>query len=251
MIERILGDREGRELIALHRQTREQVLAVKREGLPDLVPIGGVEEVPGTGQKVFIGERRPRAGQLVVTLGTWGRTHDDAFALQRELVGLADQIGTYTRTPGGTLEIAGVSSVRRSFQGSPQSGGEVELTLECTSPYFWTDVAPRPLVVGAPQAVRIGGQAPTGLRVSLTAGGAAVTNPSILSDAGLTIWRSTVPAGQTLTLDSRRGWSATLNGADVSLYVTGPLPHLEPGTRSLTLTAPGAAAEVAWREGDL
>lgn len=250
MIERVFEDVDGNTLLSLHRMTREQALWVRSEGLPTLAPIGTYEDVPGTGQRVLIGERRPRAGQLVISLGTSGRDHAGAWGLQRELVALAPLIRRYRREPGGTMDVAGYSAVKRTFSGQAQSGGNVEFTLECASPYFWTDQEAT-VAVGSAQALSIGGVAPTGLRLTLTAGGAAVTDPRILSDAGLTTWHGTVPAGGVLALDGLSGQPATLNGVDVSLYLTGPLPHLEPGDRTVTVTAPGASAKLNWREGEL
>ncbi|GAA4002638.1 hypothetical protein GCM10022631_11660 [Deinococcus rubellus] len=248
MIDRVFLDEQGRDLLNLHRWTPEQALFVKGETQPDLVPIGTFEDVPGTGLKVFVGERRPRAGQFAVTLGTHGKNPEEAFALQREIATLAPRIAGYSRTPGGTLSIAGVSKVTRSFTGAAMRGGAVELTLECASPYFWQESKTRTVPVGVVTPVSIGGQARADLRVSITAGGSAVTDPSILSDAGLTTWHSTIPAGQTLMLG---GEDVTLSGMDAALTVTGPLPYLEPGFASLTIIAAGATAVIAWKEGEL
>lgn len=247
-VERVLYDENGNELLSLWRWTNEQALFVKAEGLPDLVPIGSVEEVPGTGQKIFVGERRPKAGQMTLTIGTHGKNHDEAFALQRELMNLAPLIRAYSRVPGGTLEIAGYSSVKRSFQGSAMFGGTVELTLECASPYFWLDAPPQQVLAGQ-NTVQVGGIAPTGIRLELTAS-QGVTDPQIVTDAGVTTWHGTLAAGQVFVMDSRRDWIATLDGRDVSLFITGPLPSLEVGTRVLTIPA-GLTGKVLWREGEL
>ena len=248
MIDRVFLDEQGADLLNLYRWTPEQALFVKTETLPDLVLVGTFEDVPGTGMKIFIGERRPRAGQMIITLATHGKNHDEAFALQREIANLAPLFRGYSRTPGGTLSIAGVSKVARSFAGSAQHGGAVELTVEHKSPYFWQESKSRSVAVGSAAIVNIGGQARADLKVSITAGGSAVINPSILSDAGLTTWHGTIPAGQILTLD---GEDVTLNGVDAALYVTGPLPYLEPGLSSLTIIAAGASAVIAWKEGEL
>ena len=248
MIERVLLDRDGNELLNLWRWNREQSLYVKAETLPDLVPIGTVEEVPGTGQKIFIGERRPKAGQITLTIGTHGKNHEHAFALQREIAGLAPRIGAYSQVPGGTLGIAGYSSLKRTFQGSAQFGGTVELTLECTDPYFWGPGGTQALAAGA-NTVTVSGAAPTGVLLELTAA-QSVTNPQIMTDAGMTVWEGVLQAGQTLVLDSRTGWDVRLGGVDVSLTVDGPLPLLEPGERTVTLSS-GLTGQITWQEGEL
>lgn len=149
------------------------------------------------------------------------------------------------------MAIEGYSSIERSFSGSAQFGGEVKLTLQTASPYFWQDERTEAVPVGVPAPVSVGGAAITGLRIKITAGAAPVTDPSILSDAGLTIWHGTVPAGGTLLIDGLDGWNVSLGGIDVARYVTGPMPYLENGERSITITAPGAAAEITWIEGEL
>lgn len=247
MIDRVFLDEQGRDLLNLHRWTNEQALFVKTETLPDLVPIGTFEDVPGTGMKIFIGERRPKASQFAVTLAAHGKNPDEAWALQREIATLAPLIRGYSRTPGGTLSIAGISKLTRSFTGAAMHKAAVEVTLETASAYFWQESKSRPVATGVAAIVSIGGQARVDLRVSVTAGGSAVTNPSILSDAGLTTWHGTIPAGQILTLD---GEDVTLNGVDAALYVTGPLPYLEPGLPGLTIIAAGATAVIAWKEGE-
>lgn len=251
MIIRTFLDAAGGVLLDLYRLTPEQALLVKSETLPGLTPIGAFEEIPGTGLKVFVGERRPRAGQLEITLTTAGRRHEDAFALQRELLRIVPDIRAYSRVPGGTMDIAGASQVTRTITGSAQVAGAVAMTLECASPYFWADREPVTVPTGTPQPVDVGGVADTGLRVTITAGGSAVTDPSIRTDAGLTTWRGVIPAGGSLVLDSLNGWSVTLGGVDVDLFVTGPAPALTPGERTVTVTAPGAVATLQWREGDL
>lgn len=248
MIDRVFLDAQGADLLNLYRWTPEQALFVKTETLPDLVPVGTFEDVPGTGMKIFIGERRPKAGQFAVTLAAHGKNPDEAWALQREIANLAPLIRGYSRTPGGTLSIAGVSKVTRSFTGAAMHKAAVELTCETASPYFWQESKSRAVATGSVVAVSIGGQARADLKVSITAGGSAVINPSILSDAGLTTWHGTIPAGGALVLD---GEDVTLNGVDAALYVTGPQPYLEPGTPTLTIAAAGASAVIAWKEGEL
>ncbi|MDO4264506.1 MAG: hypothetical protein Q4C67_09950, partial [Deinococcus sp.] len=75
MIERTFLDRAGQPLLDLYRLTTPQALFVTGENLPDLQPIGSTVELPGTGLKVFVGDSRPRAGQLEVTLATHGKSH--------------------------------------------------------------------------------------------------------------------------------------------------------------------------------
>lgn len=248
MIERVLLDAEGNELLNLWRWTREQALFVKSESLPDLSPIGTFEDVPGTGQRLFIGERRPKAGQLTLSIGTHGKSHEDTFALQRDLLRIAPLIRAYSRIPGGTLKVAGYSTLKRTFSGSPQAGGVVDLTLECASPYFWSPAQKRSVTAGA-NGIEVGGQARVGVMLTLTAS-ATLTDPAIVGPMGTTTWRGTLNAGQSLTLDSREGWAVTLGGADVSLFVTGPLPYLDAGHNTLTLPA-GVTGTLEFMEGEL
>ncbi|WP_261665489.1 hypothetical protein [Deinococcus sp. Marseille-Q6407] len=250
MIERTFLDRAGRPLLDLYRLTNPQALFVTGESLPDLQPIGSTVEVPGSGLKVFVGDSRPRAGQLEVTLATYGQSHGDNFALQREIMSLAPLIGGYSRSPGGTLHIAGYSSVKRTFHGGAQLGGTVTLTLECASPYFWQKEEEPLTIQAGPNTVEVGGVARTGLRLELTAGAAPVTHPEIITDAGVTRWLGEVPTGGRLVLDSLHGLTATLNGQPAHLRVSGPVPWLEPGRRTVTLS-PGLSGRLTWQEGEL
>lgn len=243
-------DEAGQTLLALHRVTREQALLVRSETLPDVNPIGTVEDVPGTGLKVLSGGRGARAEQVTVVIGTHGRTHHDAFALQQEILRAVPLIHGYSRVPGGTMDIT-AASARRELSGGAQSNGTVTLTMTCASPYFWVDTDEWDVPVGTPQTVDVRGMADTGVRLTLMAGAAPIVDPSVLTDAGLTTWHGTVPAGGVLVMDSRREWTVTLNGADAGLTVTGPLPALSPGERSVTVTAVGGAATLQWREGRL
>lgn len=247
-IERKLLAADGTELLNLWRWTNEQALFVRSESLPDLQPIGAVHEVAGTGQKIFIGDRRPKAGQISISIGTHGKNHEGAFTLQRELIALAPLIRGYSRVPGGTLRIASYSAVKRSFSGAAQFGGTVELTLECASPYFWQDAPPQSVISGA-NMIYVGGMAMTGLRLTLTAS-QTVTDPVMMTDAGQTTWHGVLNAGDVLVMDSREGWTVTKNGIDVSLAVTGPLPMLEAGQRTLAIPA-GLSGQLNYMEGNL
>ena len=255
MIERVFHDERGEVLLPLYRMTHEQALFTRSESFSALQPAGSFEEVPGLGRKVFVGERRPRAGQIEISLGTYGKTHEDAFALQRELLSIAPLIAAYSRSPGGTMEIAGVSEIKREFRGSAQFGGAVTLTLECASPYFWQEEQTQALPAGRAGPVVVGGMARTGLRVRIRAGEAGILHPSIHSDAGLTRWLGLIPPGGELVIDNLHGghlvtlFPASGPGVTAHLKLTGPFPYLDPGIRTVTVDAPEGDIALTWKEG--
>lgn len=238
-------------LLPLWRDTGEQRLGLAAENLPELTAIGTVEPVPGTGLKVFVGERRFKAGPLTVTIGTLGRRAADGWALQREIIGLLPHVRGYWHSLAGTLKLAGCTVAKRSLTGPYEPGGQIEIALEPKSPYFWQTEQGAGIIPGGPQPVTVDGVARTPLRVAITAGTAPITDPRVLSDAGETRWQGTVPAGQTLVIDGGAGPRALLGGLDVSLYLLSPLPYLEPGERTITVTAPGATCTAYWQEGTL
>lgn len=251
MIERIFLDGDGSPLLNCYRMTKEQALFVRAEDLPEVRPVGGVEEVAGTGVKVYAGPELLTSGEYTISLGTHGKTHGDAFSLQREVMRWAIRARAVLRTGGGVLHLAHFTSIKRSFKGSAMLGGQVDVTFAPATP-FWI-VAERVQEVSSvgPTAVFVDGQMRSALRLTLTAT-STVTNPSILSDAGLTTWLGTLQPGETLLIDGRPGhWAVTVNGADKALQLTGPQPYLEPGSRTLTLSAPNCTALIEWKEGEL
>lgn len=252
MIDRIWLDGEGRPLLTLHRMTQAQALWVRTEDLPEVRPVGTVEEVPGTGVNVYVGESLLVAGDYTVSVGTAGQTHADAFALQREVMRFAVQARAVQRTGEGVLHLARFTGIKRSFKGSALLGGQVDVTFRAAVPYWITAERVQDVAVGQATSVYVAGAMRAALRVTITAGSAAVTNPSILSDAGLTTWLGTLAAGQVLVIDGCPGrWAVTAAGADASLRLTGPQPYLEAGNRSVTIAAAGATAQIEWQEGEL
>lgn len=252
MIDRTLLDAQGRDLLTLERRTLEQAMHVRAEGLPELSPVGEFVDVPGTGVRLYVGGDAIKGGAYTLSVGVFGRTHSDAFDLHREVMRAAVQARAVQRSDGGVLRLARFSRVSRAFTGSAQQGGAVDATWEVASPYWWTPERTLNIPEGQPTPVLNAGEALAPLRVTITAGGAPVTQPSILTDMGLTRFLGTVPPGATLTIDGLPGrWSTTLDGADAHLKLTGPQPALLPGERTVTVTAPGSAVQLAYQEGRL
>ncbi|WP_181392027.1 hypothetical protein [Deinococcus irradiatisoli] len=242
---------DGEVLLGLYRFDGSNALFTKSESLPDVTPVGQVEEVPGTGLRIYTGPELLRAGTLTLTLGTHGRTHSDLTALHDTVLRAAIQTAGYQRI-NGVLPIAHFSKITRVYQGSAQLGGQIDVTFEAAGPYFLGPEKTETVLNGSPTLLYNNGAGRAALRVEITAGASAVVNPSILTSAGLTTWVGTVPAGQTLTLDGAVGvWSVTLGEVDVSLSLTGPQPYLDEGECTVTLTAAGASALLAWQEGGL
>ncbi len=76
------------------------------------------------------------------------------------------------------------------------------------------------------------------------------TNPTLTNiTTGQTIeWQSTVPNGQTLTIDMDKR-TATMAGANVFAYITGDWIELEPGNNRVSYTASGGATDpstISW-----
>ncbi|WP_161881951.1 hypothetical protein [Deinococcus alpinitundrae] len=219
------------------------------EMLPSLKLLGTAETVPQTGQRIYAGYDGLVASQYTVSVGIWA---GDRLS-QRELSGQVMLAAIRTRyAVSGNLTLPVImSGVEKSWRGSAALGSMVKATFEAASAY-WLRPPKSPQIVAVGSAVPLsnGGQMPAPLRLSLTAGGSAVLNPVVQTDAGITTWLGTVPAGQTLTIDATPGtWSVTLNGNDVRTALRGPQPRLAPGLQTITITAPGASAVVSWREG--
>lgn len=250
MIERALTDWDGQEVLNLHRVTREQAWMVRAETLPRRFSLGGVVDRGGSGVRAFVGSRGRRADQLKLSILTAGQSHADNFAVQQMILNALERVHGFQRSPGGLLDIA-VVDAEPTINYNSGTSGTVNVTAEVLTPYWWTNEQTETITPGAARVVLIGGEAWTGIRVTITAGSQAVTDPVIVSDAGESRWNGTIPAGQTLTVDNIRGWRCLLGNVDASLGWTGPLPYLTPGERTLTVTAPGATAELTWREGTL
>lgn len=253
MIDRTLLDASGRELLALHRLTPEAALWVRDEGMPETTRTGTVRQVAGGTVQVLTGRPGRKAGQFTLSLGLAGRTHGDALALLGEVQGAVEDARRYQRSGKGVLLLAGPGDVGRpKWTGNAQVNCSVDVTWDLAARHWVVREQSQDVPVSVPTAVTVLGRMTAGLRVTITAGGAGVTNPSILTDMGLTTYLGTIPAGGVLVIDGTPGiWAATLNGTDARLKLSGPQPALLPGERSVTVTAPGATAHLDWMEGDL
>lgn len=250
MIDRTLLDAQGRDLLTLERRTLEQAMHVRAEGLPELSPVGEFVDVPGTGVRLYVGGDAIKGGAYTLSVGVFGRTHSDAFDLHREVMRAAMQARAVQRSDGGVLRLARFSKVGRAFTGSAQQGGTVDATWEVASPYWWGPPVKVPVNVGVPHPLHLNSDAPTPLRITIDGGAQSVTQPSILSDAGLTRWLGTMPPYAQLIINGQPGlWSVTLNGVHVETKLTGPQPFLKGGDTHLTITAAGATAHVIYQEG--
>jgi len=221
------------------------------ETLPSLRPLGTVETVPQTGQRIYAGYDGLVASQYSVSIGIWAGDRLSQRSLRGEVM-LAATRTRYAVSGNLTLPVI-MSAVEPTWRGSAALGSMVKATFEAASPYWLRPPRlPQVVAVGSPVSLSNGGQMPAPLRLSITAGGSAVLNPVVETDAGITTWLGTVPAGQTLTIDAAPGvWSVTLNGTDAKTALRGPQPRLAPGLQSITITAPGASAVASWREGVL
>ncbi|EYB68938.1 hypothetical protein DEIPH_ctg013orf0046 [Deinococcus phoenicis] len=219
----------------LQRWTVDEALQLTDEGLPDLAPVGTVQDVPGTGLRLYVGGEGLRAGTYTVTVAAHGRTPALALRLQHEVVRAAT-LTRFVRRGGAELPIARFSRISRKWRGNWQVGSAVDVAFEASSPYWLLPVVTVPLVAGA-NTVKVEGDGPVSPRLSLTAS-QTVTNPQITTDAGVTRWLGTLNAGQTLVIDATPGvWSVTVGGLDVRLGLQGPQPLLQAGTRAVTLGA--------------
>ena len=226
-------------------------LGIKDEELPELRPVGSVEQVAGTGSTIYSGADELTAGTYKVTVALFrpGITRSEQSLLLREVQRAAVRTRGVLKD-GRVLPITRFTSVKASRRAAVGLGAEVEATFQPAVPYWLSDPERVGITPGTPQSVSVGGDAPVPLTVRITAGAQPVTNPEVQTDAGLTRWLGTVPAGQTLALDARPGvWAVTLGGQDVRLRLTGPQPLLRPGDRALLVTAPGATVDIEYREG--
>ena len=123
MIDWMWLDADGAPLLQLYRQTAQQTMVMKSEGMPEITTSGQVITTPFTGIKLFVGSAALVAGSYTMTIGTYGQRHQDAFDLQRELMRAAMKTAYISRNPGGALSIAAFSRISRSFRGDAQLGG--------------------------------------------------------------------------------------------------------------------------------
>lgn len=245
-------DKDMNVVLNLWRDTAAQALYVQGEELPDVLPVGQIADVAGTGVKVYAGTDELTAGVYAVTLRALGRTHTDAFTLHGEVMQAAVRTRYVRRTDGGVLAIARFTRINRKFTGSPQNAGTVRVEFQPSTPYWTTGHFTRTITPGVPQSVTVSGNGRAGVQLTLTAGAASITNPFVVTAAGETHWLGTIPAGGTLVINALPGvWIVTLNGADVSARLDGPQPHLLPGVNTVTVHAPGAAVTLAWQEASL
>ena len=224
---------------------------VLEETLFELKSQGSVETVPQTGARVYAGYDALVPGQYSVTIGIWAGSRTDQARLRSEVVQDARRCRSVV-SGGLTLLIASYSTITPAWRGSSLLGSTVKAVFEPASAYWLRSAREQFIPPGAPVAVTNAGDMPAGLRLSITAGASAVTNPSVMTDAGLTAWTGTIPAGQTLVIDATPGvWSTTLGGVDAHLGLSGRQPRLNPGSTSITVLASGATAVAAWQEGTL
>lgn len=245
MIERVLLNGQGEELLSLFRHSEAEALLPLEEGLPDILPVGQVQDIAGTGIKMFVGGDQLTAGSYSLTLGTYGRSHMDNFSLQRTVMQAAVQTRAIRRS-GLTLPIARFASIKRTFHGGAQLSGRVTVEFVPTTPY-WLTAERRQLLETGQNTVHVDGMARAPLRVSFVG---PVTDPSVTTDAGVTTWLGTVPSGRELVIDARPGvWTAALDGdRTAALRLNGPQPYLNPGSRTVSVTHP---ATLEWQEGEL
>ena len=183
--------------------------------------MGRVEEVAGTGVRFFVGGDALTAGNYTLTLGTYGQTHGDNFALQRAVMGAAVLTRAIQRN-GSTLPIVRFAKIARTLRGGAQFSGQMTLEFVPASAYWLADS--RSVTVEGQQVVHVGGMSRASLRVTFTG---PVIDPYIVTPAGTTRWIGTVPAGADLVIDARPGrWTVTLSGAAAQLRLQGPQPYL-------------------------
>lgn len=251
-IERVLLDGAGNPLLNLWRLTADQALFVSADGEkpPEIQPVGTVEEVAGTGIRLYAGPDAVKGGAYTLAIGTHGRTHADMAALQHEVLRAAVKTRAIQRTEMGTLFIARFSRITRSWRGSAQLGGAVEVAFEVASPYWWSDLKTQALTAGQTGTVNVSGNAPTGVRITFTPS-QSVTNPTFTTAGGVTRLLGTYGAGSVIVVDGQPGvWTVTVNGVDQALKLDGPQPLLLPGSNAVTVSGAGAV-QLAWREGYL
>ena len=252
MIDWMWIDADGNPLIELYRVTPEQTMVMKSESMPEINPSGQVITVPFTGIRLFVGSSALVAGAYTMNIGTYGRKHSDAFALQKELMIAAQRTAFIVRNPGGSLPIASFSKITRSFKGDAQLGGEVQVVFEPSEAYWLTPMQTIFPLVNTGTPLTVSGSRTTPVGFSLFNNGAPFANMVLYTDAGATQFLGTIPTGSTFRIDSRPGfYTVTLDGLDVSTQLSGPQPYLKPGDRAIYINAIAGICTLTWQEGDL
>lgn len=248
LVEHIWQDDAGTALINLYRRTADQAIDIKGESMPDLTPAGQVVDVAGSGARLFVGTSALRGGAYTVTVGTYGRDRANLGTVQRQVLAAAARTRFVVRD-GFALPVS-PSKLGRNFRGSALTGGEVSVTFECASAYWYGPILRRAVVPGVVVPFTLGGDGPVMPRIEIAAGGQDLTDLVINHDGGVTRFLDPVPAGQTLAIDARPGiWAVTLNGADRRLRLRGPQPVFNAGQTAVYVNAPGAAVTLIYREG--
>ncbi len=145
---------------------------------------------------------------------------------------------------------------RKTFTQEPLHGehaASFTLDLEAEDPYEYAETATNSAwsitVSGATHAVMPGGDAVSLPTITFTAAGTLV-RPTISDGVRTLVYDGTVADGEILLFDSTRQ-RATLAGVDVTPYVSGDFPRLDPAGTTLVYTDDAAsshtaAAAVSW-----
>lgn len=235
-------------LATLDRETADQLVRLTGSDEPEITRSGGYEPVPYTPAVVYVGDGQLRSGAFTQTIALLATSRAQQFGLLEEFTRKATltrwiQLGTRQ------LPLAGLTRISRKWRSAAALGAAFEVNWQPALPYWLDPPQTLSLTPGAPQVVLNAGVAAVPLTVSITAGGSDLSSPSIQTDAGLTTYIGTVPAGQTLLIDPSPGrWNVTLNGVPVRTGLRGPQPRLDVGARVVLVTAAGASASVTWRE---
>lgn len=239
MIDRVLLDKNQNVLLNLERFTGERTTAVLEENMFQVKPQGEVKTLPGSGARVLIGEEGLTAGDYSITVGAYGRSQSDTFALMGELTRAAVQTRFIQRQPGGLLEIASFLSITRTWSNKLQLGTAMKLDFAPVIPYWLVDTHTLTLNSNTPVNIPVPGDYDTPVKIEFTAT-SPTTNPEFITSAGTSRWYGTVQIGQVLRISSLPDdWSVTLNGVDVSLAFDGPLPRLDRGTPQFRVNGNG------------
>lgn len=234
-------------LATLDRETPDQLVWLTGSDEPEITRSGSYEPVPYSPAVVYVGDGQLRSGSFTQAIALLATSRAEQFALLEEFARQA----TLTRwIELGTrqLPLAGFTRISRKWRSAAALGAAFEVTWQPALPYWLDPAQTLSVTPGTPQTVVNAGVAAVLLTVSITAGASDVASPSVQTDAGLTTYIGTVPAGQTLVIDPSPGrWSVTLNGVPVRTGLHGPQPRLVPGTNSVLVTAPGATVSASYR----
>lgn len=222
---------------------------VTQHNLPEIKPDGTVQDVPGTSAAVYIGSDHLRAGDYVTEVSAFGPTRLNLTETQREITDAARRT-RWVRWLGHDLPISRFSGITNTQYAHVTQGALTKVTFRPALPY-WLQPEQEVSLAGGVTDLEVPGEASVPLRVTLTTQ-ADVVDPAIVTDAGRTRWLGTLKVGETLVIDGTPGvWTVTLNGVDVSRYLTGPQPALNPGTTRAELRGIGLRGKLAFRAGVL